>query len=477
LGKDLRTFLAELRAERPGDVLSVAREVDPELELTGVVAKFEERGQYPVLVFRKVKGSDFPVVINVGASNERLALSLGATVHTMVPEFSRRFGAPVPTHLVEGPAPCQDVVLVDDEVDLGRLPLTVHNELDAGRYIGSGVAIVRDPELGLLNAGIYRHQVQGPRQLGFFTNPAFHGDLIRRKYESLGQNMPVAIAIGHHPALLMAAASRPPGVGSELEIAGSLMGESLGMTPGVTVDLPVPALAEVVIEGYVPPHERREEGPFGEWPRYYTGVGEKPFVVVTAITMRRDAIFQDIFAAHPEHNVIGALPRMGSLYGRIKEAVPNLVAVNLPMSGGGVATCYLSIDKQAEGEAKMAAFAAFAVHASIKHVYVVDSDIDVFNEADVLWAMATRFEAHSDLSVVTNALGSWLLPTAYDLEGRRGGIMNTKVIFDATAPAPPADFPPRAVVPAAVLERIDLADGVEPWDGVVDSAGQAVRVS
>jgi 2,5-furandicarboxylate decarboxylase 1 len=460
MSRDLRTYLAELSEHRPDDLLTVSREVDPVFELTGVLAKFEQAGQYPAVLFKKVKGSDLPVLINLTATYERLALSLGTTVQEMVPEFARRFASPLPVREVAD-GPVNEVTWTGDEANLEKLPFTVHNELDAGKYVSAGVLIVRDPDSGILNAGIYRHQVQGPRQLGLFTNPAFHGDHIRRKYEDRGQPMEVAIVLGHHPALLMAAASRPPGLGQELEIAGSLMGEPLEMTRGTTVDLPVPARAEIVIEGYVQPGVRQYEGPFGEWPRYYTGHGDRPYIVVTGITMRRDAICQDVFAAHPEHNVVGALPRMGSLHQRIKEAVPNLKAVNLPMSGGGVATCYISIDKKVEGEPKMAAFAAFATHASIKHVYVVDADIDVFNEPEVLWAMATRFEADRDLSIIPNALGAWLIPTAYDLEGHRGGVMNTKVIFDATKPAPPSDFPTRAMVPEAVVQNIRLEDYID----------------
>ncbi len=462
MAKDLRTFLAEVSERRPADLLTVSREVDPVFELTGVVARFEQEGQFPTVLFRRVRGSDLPVLINLNATYERLALALGTTVHEMVPEFARRFADPLPVREVDG-GPVKDVVWTGDVVDLERLPFTVHNELDAGKYVSAGVLIARDPDSGVLNAGIYRHQVQGPRQLGLFTNPAFHGDHIRRKYEERGEPMEVAIVLGHHPALLMAAASRPPGIGRELEITGSLLGEPLEMTRGTTVDLPVPARAEIVIEGYVPPNARQYEGPFGEWPRYYTGHGDRPYVVVTAITMRRDAICQDVFAAHPEHNIVGALPRMGSVYQRVKEAVPNLKAVNLPMSGGCVATCYISIKKRVDGEPKMAAFAALATHASIKHVYVVDEDIDVFNEPEVMWAMATRFEADRDLAIIPNALGAWLIPTAYDLEGHRGGVMNTKVIFDATMPAPPSDFPTRAVVPEEIVRNIRLEEYVDNY--------------
>jgi 2,5-furandicarboxylate decarboxylase 1 len=140
--------------------------------------------------------------------------------------------------------------------------------------------------------------------------------------------------------------------------------------------------------------------------------------------------------------------------------------VNLPMSGGGVATCYISIAKKVEGEAKMAAFAAFSTHASIKHVYIVDDDIDVFNESEVLWAMATRFEAHRDLAIIPNALGAWLIPTAYHLDNNRpGGVLNTKVIFDCTKPLPPTEFPKRAIVPADIVQNIQLDRYLERYDG------------
>jgi 2,5-furandicarboxylate decarboxylase 1 len=463
--KDLRTFIDEVAKTRPEDLFVVTREVDPVFELTAVLAKLEQSSQFPAVLFRRVKGSNLPVINNLTASYERLALALGVTVHDMVPEFAKRFGEPLPTRQVRS-GPVKDVIWCDEEADLGKLPLTVHNELDAGKYISAGVMIVRDPDSGVLNAGIYRHQVQGARQLGLFTNPAFHGDHIRRKYEERNEPMEVVIAIGHHPALLMAAASRPPGIGKELEIAGSLMGESLEMTEATTVSLPVPANAEIVIEGFVPPGKRQFEGTFGEWPRYYTGMGDRPFIVVKAITMRRDAICQDLFAAHPEHNIVGALPRMGSLYMRIKECVPNLKAVNLPMSGGGVASCYISIAKKVEGEAKMAAFAALSTHASIKHVYIVDDDIDVFNEPEVLWAMATRFEAHRDMSVIPNALGAWLIPTAYHLDNNLpGGVLNTKVIFDCTKPVAPTEFPKRALVPAEIVQKIKLDAYLERYNG------------
>ena len=413
--KDLRTFMDEVRSAFPGDFLTVGREVDLRYEATAIVEKLEAQDRFPVLLFTRVKGHKMPVLTNLAASYPRLALAIGSDVRHMVEHYARRAEEALPLQWVEKPqAPVKEVILKGDDVDLSRLPSPIHNELDAGQYISGGVSIVRDPDTGELNAGIYRHQVQGPAQLGWFVNPGNHANYVRVRYETLERPMDVAIAIGHHPAMLLAAVSKLRGIGGELEVMGGLMGEAVEVVQGETVDLPVPARAEIVIEGQILPGEHHDEGPFGEWPRFYTGTGERPFIRVSAITMRREPIFQDLTAAHAEHSIVGCLPRTGSLYKRIKEAVPSLVNVNLPLSGGGRVFCYISIKKNVDGEPKQAAFAALTTDNSIREVTVVDDDIDVFNERDVLWARATCFQADKDLAIIPYALGSHLNPTAYN---------------------------------------------------------------
>jgi 2,5-furandicarboxylate decarboxylase 1 len=273
--------------------------------------------------------------------------------------------------------------------------------------------------------------------------------------------MDVAIVIGHHPALLLAGVSKMQGIGGELEIMGGLMGEPLEVVRGETVDLPVPARAEIVVEGRIYPGQVREEGPFGEWPRYYTGHGPRPYIKVTAVTMRRDPIYLDIAAAMPDHNIVGCLPRMGSLYRKIKEGVPSLVNVSLPLSGGGRVFCYISISKKADGEPKQAAFAALATDPSIREVTIVDDDIDVFNERQVLWARSTRFQADKDLAMIPYAMGSWLNPTAYDYTRTGKGNMETKLIFDATMPVPASEFPIRTRAHPEAVERLKLEEFID----------------
>ena len=460
--KNLRTFLEEVRACYPNDVREVNREVDPRWEVTGLLAALERRGEFPVVRYNHVKGSELPVLINLFGTYDRCALSMGQPdVWSAIVRSSEHEADPIPSHEATD-APVQEVVLTGDDADLSVLPVTTHNELDAGAFVCSGATIVKDPDTGAHNLGIYRHQMFNGKELGYFVNPSHHGNYVRVRYEELNKPMPVAIAVGHHPAMLLAAAAQTPRIGGEFEMAGGIMGESMGLVKARTQDLMVPAEAEVVIEGQIEPRHVRDEGPFGEYPWYYTGLGERPVITVTGITMRRDAIWQDINAAHPEHNSLGMIPKAGSIWRRVRDAVPHAVRMNLPMSGCARLHCYISLKKRADGEPKQAAFAAFAAEANLGLIVLVDDDIDVFNEPAVLWAVATRFEADRDMAIIPNALGAHLDPTAYDITRLKHGAMNTKVIIDATKPAPPTDFPKRALVPADVVERMVPEEYLEP---------------
>jgi 2,5-furandicarboxylate decarboxylase 1 len=470
MAKDLRTYLQELTEKRPQDVVVVEREVDWRFEACAVVEKFEREEKFPLVFFKKIKGSNIPLIINLGASYERLALALGATsLEQMEKDSAERERVPIPVREISrDKAPVKEVILKGQEADLDILPILIHNEFDAGRYVNAAAMICKERGTENYNMGIYRHQKQGKRQLGLMINPANHGSYVRAEYEQHNEAMEVVLAIGHHPALNLAAVSKQSGIGQELEITGAFLGEPLEMVKAETVSLLVPARAEIIIEGIVPPHKRQYEGPFGEWPHYYYKEGDQPFIEVTAITMRKNPIYQSIHSAHFEHNIIGAAPRMGSLYRRIKEAVPSVKAVNLPMSGAARSHCYISLKKLAEGEPKQAALAAFITEPSIKHVIVVDEDIDAFNETQVLWALAMRFQADRDLAIIPNILGSHLNPTAYGHNRMEKGPMETKLIFDATKPLPPYEFPKEAKAPEEVIQKIDLGQYVRAFDPAKD---------
>ncbi len=483
MAQDLRTYLDELVNKDPGQVKIVEQEVDSEFEAAAIVAKMEKDPSYPgfpAVLFKNIKGSRIPLLLNLHGTYERVALSIGTDVKHMVPEFAARQASPVATTLVSSNrAPVHEVVLIGDQIDVTKMPSLVHQELDAGKYITSAATISRDPESGRLNAGIFRHQIQGPKQLGFMTNPAHQTAYIFRSYRDQGRKMAVALVIGHHPAMLLAAASKPPGIGGELEVMGGLLGESLEVVQGKTVDLQVPAWAEIVIEGIVDtdPEKVQTEGPFGEYPRYYTGLGPMPFVQITAITMRKQPIYVDVFNAHHEHLVLGGLPWMGSLYLRVRESIPTVTAVNLPLMGV-LSTLFIAMKKRVDGEPKIAAAAAFAVVPLLKHIFVVDDDIDIFDNDQVMWAFTTRFQGDRDLIVMPNFLGGHLNPVTYGYHREEKGPMETKMILDCTRPAPPATFPPATRIPPDVMERVELRkvlvdyrDGASLVNDTMDSLG------
>ncbi|HWO40956.1 MAG TPA: UbiD family decarboxylase domain-containing protein, partial [Candidatus Eisenbacteria bacterium] len=217
-----------------------------------------------------------------------------------------------------------------------------------------------------------------------------------------------------------------------------------------TVPLLVPADAELIIEGKILPHVRRLEGPFGEFTGHAVESGERPVVQVTAITHRENYIFQDIHAGYTEHKLMGAIPREAALLKAVRQTVPTVKDVSMPVSGACRFHAYIAISKRAPGQAKNAICAAFAADMLLKHVIVVDDDIDVFDEERVLWAVANRFQADRGLVVIPAAQGSELDPSA----GPAG--VNAKMGLDATKPL--AGFPPELRVPQAVMDRIRLED-------------------
>lgn len=458
MGKDMRSFIKQVM-KKPGEIVVVEEPVDPRFEVTGIAAKLGSKGQFPAILCRKVIGSDLPVIINLTATYERLALALGTTLERMVPEYAFRPRTRIsPVQIDRSQAPVKEVILKGNDADLSILPITTHNEFDCAPYITSGTLICKDPDTGAINAGIYRHQLQGKRQLGVWFLPAHHAGYLQRRYNQLNREMEVAIAIGHHPAYVMGCVSRIPGIGGEFEEAGALLNEPLEIVQAETVDLPVPARAEIVIEGVIPPNQTAHEGPFAEWPGSYEHEGEEPFIQVTAITMRKDAIYYDLFSANREHTVLGSLPRMGSIYRCVKQYVPGVKMVNVPAHSR--MHCYISIKKQRDEEVKRAAFAAYLTEPdNLRMVIVVDDDIDVFNDQEVLWALGTRFRPEKDLLLIPDWSGPGGLNPAgfeYHPDGTKTAIMSAALVLDATKPDPSIPYPPRARVPQDVLDKLNI---------------------
>lgn len=447
MNNDLRSFLEKIKKEKPGEFASVEREVDPAFELTAVVSRLEKKGQFPVVYFDKVKGSPFPVVVNLFGKYERLAEAL--SIHggaDLVAAYAQKEKSLRKPKTVKSAA-VKEGIYRGGEVDLSSLPIPVHNELDSGRYITAGCLVARDPESGYHNLGIYRNEVKGKNKLAVMFNPIHHLGAIYRKHLQSGAPLEAAIFIGHHPAVLIASQAKKPFEADEYEIAGALLGEPIELIKGETVSVDVPAASEIVIEGIIDPKESVVDGPFGEYTGYYGERRKVALMEVTAITMRSDAIYHDIFAGHPEHAILAVLPRESHLFSALKSLLPSVKAVRLPYSGRTF-HAYLSIKKSFDGEGKRAGLIALGIDPFIKHVFVVDDDINIENDGEIMWAVATRFDSRKDLSISPYTLGSHLDPTAYDIKGERPGNMTSKMVIDATRPigggfAQTADVPPQ----------------------------------
>jgi len=466
MNKDLRTFIGEARQLGPAYFVNVSRPVDPVFETCVIQQKLAAANRYPVIRFDRVNGSDLPLASNLFGSYELLGLALGVDPHEPKSAILRRFMEreqnPMPTETIANrDAPVKQKILKDGDIDLGTLPIVHHAEKDSGKYITVGVMVVRDPDTGVLNAGMYRHEIKGRTTLGCMFNPAHHAGYIYRRYKELNRPMEAVIFLGHHPAALIGALSEGPMDASEYEVMGGLLGEPLQVVDGETVGIPVPAFAEIAIEGFLDPANETSDGPFAEFTGYY-GPAKDPvgLMNVTAITMRDDAIYHDLDPAHQEHNLAGALTLESTVYDSVRHLVPSVTAVYMPVSGSCRFTVYVSIRKRVPGEGKSAGMAALTANPNIKMAIVVDDDIDIYNEQQVLWAIGTNFEADRDFAMIPGAMGSHLNPAAYGEVRTQSGPMNTKVIIDATRPAT-LPFETRIVPPKDVWERIRLPDYID----------------
>jgi len=460
--KDLRTFIARVEEEFPGTYLRTSAEVDPRFELTGILRKFQDQGQFPMVLFENVKACDVPVLGNALGSRDRLALLFDTNPKGLAAAYEARQDKMIPPEIVDT-GPVKELVQVGDDVDVTRIANIVHCRDDGGEYISSGVTVAKDPDIGVYNAGIYRIQVIGPRELRLDAGVYSHLWHMHHKHEVRDEPLEVAIVIGHYPTIYMASQYRGPLEHDEIEVAGGLAGEAVRMCPAHTLDLLVPADAEIVIEGRMLPHVRKPEGPFGEF-SWYLGPGHDAHVVeVTAITRRRDAIYQDVFNAHAEHNLIGMVGREANILAKVRAVVPSVKAVCMPFSACCRFASYISIDKEYDGQARNAALTALGADAIVKLAVIVDDDIDPYDETQVMWAIATRVRADKDVIVIPECYTSELDPTGYDItDETKNGALNAKWIIDATKPVG-LPFQTLADVDEEIWRNVRLEDffGVE----------------
>jgi 2,5-furandicarboxylate decarboxylase 1 len=435
---DLRSFAALL--EDQGELVHISKEVEPRFELPALLQQLEQSRK--AFIFDNVKGARFPLIGGLLNSTQRLGQAIGNDTsgvydHRHHAEAFLAAGAAPVAHEVVATGPVKDVVITGTDIDLADLPVPTFFELDSGAFITGAVGISCDRVDGRLNMGFYRSLITGKDTL--VINASSMSDL-RRIYaaaEESGEPMPIALAIGVPPALLMAASGKtPPGV-SELDLAGGLMRQPVEMVKCETSDLLVPAMAEIIIEGVVD-FSNKVENTLGEFAGQY-GPETAPTTRVTAITHRKDAMFYSIMAGrNPEHNTLGAISTYGMqqiIAANLREQFPAIKHINIACEPrlGAMLHVFISIDKKDDDEPRQLLDAAFRATAGIfpvsmivKRIVIVDDDIDVYNLEDVEWAIWTRLSRAEKVMKIAD-VKSWELERCVndEMESVRVGIDGT----------------------------------------------------
>lgn len=426
---DLREFLDQL--EKAGELDTVAAEVDPKHELGAICKIFNERPNSPALLFENVKGSTIPVVGQLLASDRRVALALGLSKKNVFEETVRRASTPITPRRVSA-GPCQEVVMEGTDVDITKLPLCTNNPRDGGPYITAGHVILKDPEYGN-NLAIYRMMLVSKNEVTIRFTPGHDGHDFIRNAEKRGQKtFEVAVCIGVPPAVYVASQFEPRAGVYELEIAGGLSGEAVDVVKCRTIDLEVPALAEIVLEGELTiPAKSGDEGPFGEFCGYTTAqVPNERIMTIKAVTQRRNPIYHNIWLGKPphEHLYVDALTYAVAAYQELKPAYPALKKAYAPPWGVSI-VLILQLEKRLMRPGivnNILAASLYTRSGKWKHVFVVDEDINLEDSNEVLWALTTRFQPATDMYVIPRGITSSLEPSA----GADG--LTSKLMLDLT---------------------------------------------
>ncbi|HEY8356515.1 MAG TPA: UbiD family decarboxylase [Ramlibacter sp.] len=422
----LRDFLDQLPA---AEILHVTEPLAADYTKTALALELDARGQSPVIQFDRAPGREVPIVTNLFADRARIARMAGTDRAGFNTTFAAALQKLVPAVVREGggTAPVHEVVQTGDEVDVERLPISRHFEADAGRYISSGILVCKDPDTGVRNLSFQRLQMKGPNRFGASLHSRGHIWEHLQRCEARGKNLEVAVVIGCHPAIYLAGAAKVAMEVDEFAVAGGLMQRPVDLVKCKTIDVEVPAEAEYVLEGEILAGVQEDEGPFGEYTGYSTYRSTRNVFVVKAITRRAQPVFLDIVPGFSnEHLLLGRSAKEALVFTRLKELVPNLVALNYPKSGTHF-HAYIAMRKSAEGQARHALMLLLGLDNYIKFAVAVDADVDVYQDNEVLWAMATRFQADTDMFMVPKVFCNRLDPSSVDG-------MSAKLAIDATAP-------------------------------------------
>lgn len=414
----MREFLNRV-LEEDFKVIKIEKEVSAEYE----VAKILREHPKDVLIFENVKGYDMKIISGICNTRDKIARGISVTV----PEITKRI-----MKATENPMPVENVESVREnfntqkEPDLSKIPVPTYYKKDGGAYITAGVVIAKDPETGIRNASIHRMLVSGKDKLGIRIVPR-NLYTYYKKAEEMDKPLDIAIAVGMHPATLLATTTSVPITTDELEVANNFHNGNLKLIKCESVDLNVPD-AEIIMEGKILPHEREPEGPFVDLTDTYDVVRDEPVIKLNKIHYKEDPLYHAIMPAGFEHRLLQGLPQEPRIYNAVLNTVPTVQNVVLTEGGCCWLHAAVSIKKQTQGDGKNVLMATLAAHPSLKHAIVVDEDVDIFDPEDIEYAIATRVKGDDDIMVVPGARGSSLDPCA------KPDGTTTKIGVDATKP-------------------------------------------
>lgn len=413
---NLRSFLAKL--EKEGKLVRIKKEVSTKFEAANIIYSLDEK---PV-IFDNVKGYSYPIFAGITSNRDIIAEGLGTTKEKLLSKLVEALRNPKEPKIVDK-APCQEVIIKDP--DLSKIPLLFHLKDDGGRYGSATVATIKDPETGR-NVSYHRIMEIGKNK---FTARLIKKRQTRTTYDKTDGDIEMAICIGNSVAVMVAASLGPPSGVDEFSIANAL--DKTDLVKCVTKDLEVPAESEFVLEGRIT-RELDREGPFVDLTETRDFERQEPVFVVDCITHRKDAMYQALIPGRLEHKTLMGMPKEPTIFNEVSKVV-DCKNVFVTMGGGSWLHGVVQIKKKNPDDGKKAIKAAFEGHKSMKHVTVVDDDVDIYNPLAVEWAMATRFQGDKDMIVISDSPGSSLDPSGKHEKGKK--TLTTKIGFDATIPS------------------------------------------
>lgn len=436
--QSMRSYLERL--EEKGEILRIDKEVDPATNLAAIEWKaYDELGKGTL--FTNIKGHPgWRACSQVLADRGKWSLALNMEEDALLSRMSGKLRTIIEPVMTESAAaPCKEVIKLGDEASLLDIPVVTQSEDDGGPFIPAGMAIVKDPDTGIRNMSIHRMQVFDAKNAGFIMLPR-QARKIYDKYVARGENMPVAIAIGAHPAIIFGSAFTTTFGVDELAVAGGLLGDAVRLVKAETVDVEVPADAEIILEGQILANQTHAEGPYGEVPGTYCEAGESEIFRLKAITHRHNPIYYALHCGAPTTDT-QATTGLGieiATWEHLDKVEGGLDLIDVRCHpAGGMMMLVIKMRPRIEGQAKTALMAALSgPYLHPKLVIAVDEDIDASDLRQVMWSMTTRVHAEKDISLINNTRTFALDKISPIAEG--GGPferLGTKWLIDATMPA------------------------------------------